>query len=191
MTSKLILTGFMATGKTAVGHLVAGRLGWRFTDTDVEIVARAGKPIAAIFADHGEPYFRALERATVAAVAADARRCPQCRGPLPAVISTGGGVLVDENNCAMLKRAGIVICLTARPEIIAARVGRSPARRPKLIEGGKPLEQRITELMAERAAAYARADVAIDTSDLSPEQVADRVVDAFVARERIRCRPSA
>jgi len=191
MNGKLILTGFMATGKSAVGHLVARRLGWRFTDTDASIAARAGKPIPAIFADHGEPHFRALERETIAALAQDRRRCPQCGKLMPAVISTGGGALVDEENCAMLKRIGVVICLTARPEIIAARVGRSASRRPKLVEGGKPLEHRIRELMTERATAYARADATIDTSDLPPDRVADRVIDAFVAQGRLRCRPSA
>ncbi len=191
MTSKLILTGFMATGKSAIGHLVARQLGWRFVDTDSEIAARAGKPIPAIFADHGEPHFRLLERETVARLAGDKRRCPQCGRLLPAVVSTGGGALVDEQNCMMLKRAGIVICLTARPEVVAARIGRSAARRPKLVEGNKPLEQRIRELMEERAAAYARADVSIDTSDLALERVAECVIDAFVAQEKLRCRASA
>ena len=186
MTTKIILTGFMATGKSAVGHLVAKQLGWRFTDTDLEIVARAGKPIATIFAEHGEPHFRALERETIAMLVDDPRLCPQSGNPLPEVISTGGGALVDEENCAMLKRAGIVMCLTARPEVIAARVGRSVTRRPKLLEGNQPLEQRIRDLMSERAVAYARADVTIDTSDLSPAQVADRIIDALVAREYSR-----
>ena len=191
MTSKLIITGFMATGKTVVGHIIAGRLGWRFIDSDAAIVARAGQPIPAIFAEHGESHFRELERDTIAAIASDERRCPQCGTLLPAVISTGGGVLVDEQNCSMLKRAGIVICLTARPEIVAARVGRSAARRPKLVEGNQPLEQRIRELMRERASAYARADITIDTSDIHADEVAERVMDTFLAQERLRCRPSA
>lgn len=191
MTTKIILTGFMATGKSAVGHLVAKQLGWRFTDTDQEIVARAGKAIATIFAEHGEQHFRALEREVIAMIAGDPRRCPHSGNPLPEVISTGGGALVDEKNCAMLKRAGMVVCLTARPETIAARVGRSAARRPKLLEGNLPLDQRIRDLLAERATAYARADVTIDTSDLSLAQVADRIIDAFVSREKLRCKPSA
>jgi shikimate kinase len=130
MTPKLILTGFMATGKSVVGPLLARRLGWRFIDTDAMIVAREGRPIAAIFSDDGEPRFRALERQVVADLARERRRCPQCRGALPAVIATGGGVMVDEANCAALRRTGVVICLSARPEVIAARVARSRARRP-------------------------------------------------------------
>jgi len=190
MTPKLILTGFMATGKSAVGHAAAARLGWRFIDSDAKIVARAGRPIAAIFSD-GEAKFRALERQVIASIAGERRHCPLCHGDYPAVVSTGGGALVDEANAAALKRCGVVICLTAQPEVIAARVGRSPAKRPKLMEGGKPLLERIRELMGERAAAYARADVAIDTSDISIENVVERVLAEFAARAYKRCVPSA
>ena len=152
MTPKLILTGFMATGKSSVGPLVARRLGWEFVDVDTVIVAQAGKSIAQIFADHGEAHFRRLESEAVAHLTGDSRRCPQCHGPHPGVISTGGGVLLDESNCAALKRAGVIVCLTARPEVVAARVERSKARRPKLTEGGKSTLARIKELMEERAA---------------------------------------
>jgi shikimate kinase len=188
MTPKLILTGFMATGKSAVGPLLARKLAWRFIDSDAAVVARAGKPIPEIFEREGEAAFRGLERDAIAHIAADCRRCAQCKGPRPAVISTGGGVLADEANRAALKRAGVIICLTARPDVIAARVGNSAARRPKLAEGGKPLRERIRELMAERAAAYLRADATVDTSDLTIEQVVERVLDAFVAAREPRWR---
>ncbi len=189
MTPKLILTGFMATGKSSVGPLVARRLGWEFVDLDSVIAARAGKPIAKIFADHGEAHFRRLEREVVAHLTGDRRRCPQCHGPHPGVISTGGGVLLDESNCAALKRAGVIVCLTARPEVVAARVKRSKTGRPKLAEGGKSTLTRIKELMVERVDAYARADVQIDTSDLTVEEVADRVISAFAAHAARRCAP--
>ncbi len=191
MTPKLILTGFMATGKSSVGPIVARRLGWEFVDLDSAIAARAGKPIAQIFADHGEAHFRRLEREVVAHLTGDRRRCPQCHGPHPGVISTGGGVLLDESNCAALKRAGVIVCLTARPEVVAARVKRSKTGRPKLTEGGKSTLTRIKELMVERVDAYARADVQIDTSALTVEEVADRVISAFAARAARRCAPSA
>ncbi len=77
MTPKLILTGFMATGKSSVGPIVARRLGWEFIDSDVMIVARAKKPVAQIFADDGEAQFRKFEREAVALLARDLRRCPQ------------------------------------------------------------------------------------------------------------------
>jgi len=193
MTPKLILTGFMATGKSAAGPIVARRLGWEFADVDTLIVARAGKPIAQIFADHGEAHFRGLERAVIEFLTSDRRLCPNCHGPHPEVISTGGGALVDERNYRALKRAGVIVCLSARPEVIAARVRRSPHKRPKLLEGGKPLETRIAELMEERRAAYARADFTVDTSDLSVAQSAERVLEIFGQRGKSvhRCVPSA
>jgi shikimate kinase len=193
MAPKLILTGFMASGKSAVGRAVAARLGWRLLDSDAELAARAGKPIPAIFADDGEAHFRALEREVIAALAGDPALCPQCGEPRPAVISTGGGALVDERNYLALKGAGVIVCLSARPEIIAARVRRSPHKRPKLLEGGKPLEERIAELMDERRAAYARADFTVDTSDLSVAESAERVLEIFGrgGRSAHRCIASA
>jgi shikimate kinase len=179
MTPKLILTGFMATGKSSVGPIVARRLGWEFVDLDSVIVARAGKPVAQIFSDHGEEHFRKLERDVVAHLTGDTRRCPHCHGPFPEVIATGGGVLVDESNCVALKRVGVIVCLSARPEVIAARVERSKAKRPKLTEGGKSTLARVKELMDERGGAYARADVQVDSSDLTVEQLADHVIAAF------------
>jgi len=189
MTPKLILTGFMATGKSSVGPIVARRLGWEFIDSDVMIVARAKKPVAQIFADDGEAQFRKFEREAVAVLAGDQRRCPQCHGPFPSVISTGGGALVDESNCEALKRAGVIICLTARPEVLAARIDRSKTRRPKLTESGKPTLDRVKELMTERADAYARADAQVDTSDLTSDQVAALVLNAFSAHAARRCLP--
>jgi shikimate kinase len=168
--SKVVLTGFMATGKSAVGRALAARLDRRFVDTDHEIVARAGKPIARIFAEDGEPEFRRLEREVIARLA---------EAPEPAVIATGGGALVDDANYAALSRAGTIVCLAARPEVIARRVAGSNVSRPKLAEGGLPLEQRIVELMQSRQSAYARATIVIDTSDLTIDDTAERVIDAL------------
>jgi shikimate kinase len=184
MAPKLILTGFMASGKSAVARNLSRRLGWRLIDCDARIVERAGKPIAEIFRTQGEAHFRALEREVIAAVAGDLRRCAQCGNPLPAVVATGGGAIVDAGNCANLRRAGVIVCLGARPEIIARRVGRSAKARPMLMQGGKPLPDRIAELMAARGEAYARADIAIDTSDINIDQVALAVLDAFVEHSR-------
>ncbi len=85
----------------------------------------------------------------------------------------------------------MIICLSARPEVIARRVERSRTRRPKLLEGGKPLRERIAELMAQRKEAYARAEVVVDTSDLNVERAADEVLAAFIKHGAKRCAPSA
>jgi shikimate kinase len=168
--SKVVLTGFMASGKSAVGRALAARLGRRFVDSDHEIVLRAGKPIAQIFAQDGEAAFRRLEREVIAALAA---------APEPAVIATGGGALVDDANYAALSRVATVVCLVARPEVIAKRVLASNVARPKLAKSNLPLEERIAQLMGERKAAYARAAITIDTSDLSVGGSAERVLRAL------------
>lgn len=182
MTPKLVVIGFMGTGKSRVGRLAAERLGWRFADSDREIAAAAGKSIAEIFAADGEQRFRIHERAVIAALAAD---------PRPMVIATGGGALASEENFTALRRSGMIVCLAARPEVIAERLKRSSEPRPKLAEGGKPLLERIVELLAERAATYARADATVDTSDLTIDEAADRLVAIFKALREERCGPSA
>jgi shikimate kinase len=179
MPPKLILTGFMATGKTTVARAVAARLGWRLIDSDTRLVARAGMPIPEIFRGHGEAHFRALEREVVAAIVADRERCPQSGMPLPAVIATGGGTLIDPANFAALESVGIIVCLIARPEVIARRIGRHAASRPVLTEGGKRLPDRIAELLEQRRPVYERAAITVDTSDAGIDQVADRVIDVF------------
>lgn len=180
--AKLVVTGFMGTGKSRIGRAAAERLGWRFADSDREIVTQAGKSIAEIFAADGEPRFRAIERTVIAALAAH---------PKSAVIATGGGALADEGNFQVLKRAGVIVCLAARPEVIAARLARSGEARPKLLEGGRPMLERIVELLAERAAFYARADATIDTSDLTIDEAAERLVTAFRALRERQCAPLA
>ncbi len=171
---KVVLTGFMASGKSAVGRALAARLERRFIDSDHEIVARAGKPIARIFAEDGEAAFRALEREVIADLTA---------APEPAVIATGGGALLDDANYTALSRVGTIVCLVARPEVIARRVSASNVARPKLAEGNLPLEQRIAQLMEERKAAYARAEIIVDTSDLPVSAVAERVLRALAEKE--------
>jgi shikimate kinase len=165
----VILTGFMGTGKSAVGKALAERLGYEFVDVDTLIVAEAGMPISQIFATQGEERFRELESRMVERVS--------CRAA--SVIATGGGAIVNPRNLETLKQSGIVIALTARPETILARVG-TGADRP-MLWGGDPLE-RIRLLLAERVRAYARADLTLDTTERSIEQVVDDILSALQGR---------
>ncbi len=166
----LILTGFSGTGKSAVGRQVAHRLGWPFLDTDDEVVRRTGKPIAAIFAQEGEPRFRELERQALRDACAGA----------PKVIATGGGALVDPSNRDLMLRTGVVVCLEARPETIHRRllgqppVGESPEARP-LLAGPDALE-RIRSLKAQRQPLYALAHWTVATDHLTLEEVAEEVL---------------
>jgi shikimate kinase len=191
MMPKLVMTGFMATGKSVVSRALAARLAWPLVDCDQEIVARAGKPISEIFRADGEAHFRSLERDLIFDIASDPRRCPQCGAARPVVVALGGGAIVDQQNYEMLRRISIIVCLTARPEVIARRVGRGAKSRPMLTDSDKPLKERIAELLAARNSAYSRAAITVDTSDTTVDQVADAVISAFSALVRVRCRPSA
>jgi shikimate kinase len=162
----IILTGFMGTGKSTVGKRLAKRLGWAFVDVDREIEERAGMPIARIFSERGEPVFRRLERRAISRVAKGTEQ----------VIATGGGAFMNPESRAKLRAAGPVICLTAKPQVILARVGKRAETRPLLGGPTSPLA-RIRTLLARRAAAYAEADLTVDTSTLSIDEVVERIWD--------------
>ena len=121
-------------------------------------------PIARIFAERGEAVFRRLERRCI-------NRLIHGRSQ---VIATGGGAFVDAQSRAKLRATGPVICLTAQPRTILARVGRRIAARPLLQGRADPLS-RIRTLLHQRASAYAQADVTINTSALSIDEVVERV----------------
>jgi len=188
MAPRLILIGFMATGKSATGRALAARLGWQLIDLDRLIADRTGKPIAAIFAEVGEARFREIEHEVISELAQRDLRCPLCGQPRPMIISPGGGALIDQRNQTALSGMGLIICLTARVDVIAARVRRAREPRPKLMEGGLPLEQRIRQLMEERREIYARADITIDTSERTIEQVVDTILAAITNtwREKVK-----
>jgi shikimate kinase len=179
MAPKLILTGFMATGKSTVARLLARRLQWRLIDCDAEISARAGKPIHQIFRDGGEAHFRAMERSMIGEITSDPRRCAQCGQRRPVVIATGGGAIVDPQNYTALSECGVIICLCARPEVIARRIASGAKARPMLAPGGTQVKQRIAELMEKRREAYARATFTIDTSERTVEQVVEAILNTL------------
>ena len=166
----IILTGFMATGKSSVGRRLADRLGYDFLDLDTLIAAEAGMPIAQVFATQGEAAFRAME----------ARMVERVAGRKGCIVATGGGTIVDQRNLEALKRSGVVIALTANPEIIQSRIGGGEDR-PMLRGGG--MRERVRRLLDERAAAYARADLTVDTSDRTVDEVVDHLV-RVLARHR-------
>src|SRR4051812_46412141 len=142
----IALIGFMGTGKSSVGQLVAGQLHFTFLDTDHVIETRAGKTISEIFAQEGEPLFRELERKIVAELTTRKKT----------VISSGGGLPTNPDNLASLKSHSLVVCLWASPEKIWERV-RSQTHRP-LLSHPDPLAK-IRSLLAEREPFYRQADV--------------------------------
>ena len=160
----VVLTGFMGTGKTTVGRLLAAELGFELVDTDALIEERHG-PIAEIFASRGEAAFRSIEREIAGELA----------GRTGLVIATGGRMLLDPANAAVLGAQGRVFCLVAAPEEVYARVSadRTPVERP-LLAVPDP-RRRIEELMAERAAGYGQFRQ-IPTDGRTPADVAAAIL---------------
>jgi shikimate kinase len=161
----LVLAGFMGTGKTTVGALVAEWLGWSFVDTDALVEEEAGMPVREIFAREGEGAFRALEQ--TACNAASARR--------RTVISVGGGALMNQENRRALEANGVIVLLTCERDRLIERLEGSARRgeRPML---GDDLGERIDALTASRARVYASIPLKVDTTHLAPEEVAARVI---------------
>ena len=146
-TEIVFLWGAPGVGKTTVGRRLARALRRPFIDTDALIVERAGMSIAAIFEQMGEPGFRALESAALAAAAAEPG----------AVVSLGGGAVLAEHNRELIARHGRSIHLRASIATIERRLRRQRVERP-LLAGGKPL----STLVAERLPLYESADHCVD-----------------------------
>lgn len=169
----IAITGFMGTGKTTVGQLLADRLGLSFVDTDALIEDASGRSIASIFAADGEERFRDLE----------SRALHDALCPPRAVVSTGGGMLLREANVFALRSAGPIVCLTAAPETVLKRVATDTSR--PLLQVEDPLA-RVQGLLSARESCYAQADIHISTDDRSPEEIVDAIIQALKADARGR-----
>ncbi|SRR6266536_2605899 len=162
----LALAGMMGSGKSTVAAILGRLLGRRVVSTDAELVRRAGKPIAAVFAEDGEAAFRTLEREVVASVA----------GPL--VVDLGGGAFCDAEAAARLIATARVVFL----DVSAAEAARRIAGDPGI--GERPLADRWAALHARRRPLYLRAHHTVEVDGLAPEAVARRIVDLVGARRR-------
>lgn len=160
MPDSIILTGPMGSGKTSVGRLLARRLGYQFQDLDALIVEQAGKSINQIFAEEGEAAFRDRETALLSTLA----------GQHGIVLSTGGGVVIREGNRSLLHAAGLVVNLVAAVDELGRRLASADDR--PLLQGDEAIEKRIERIMAEREPFYADADIRIDTTGKTLEDVA-------------------
>ncbi len=161
----IILTGFMATGKSSVGRRLAEVLNYKFLDTDKLIEEKTGKSIAQIFKEKGEACFRQLEGDVL----------EELGGAERVVIATGGGMITGKANYHRLQKLGPIICLQASPEVILERAGKKKDQRP-LLKVPDPLEQ-IIALLGARDYAYARADFNIDTSFKDQEEVVRDILE--------------
>ena len=159
----IILTGFMGSGKTTVGKLLARHLHYLFVDTDHLVEERAGMSVKQIFETQGEAAFRRLETEIAGELGAGEGM----------VIATGGGLMLNPTNVRALEATGSVFCLAARPEEILQRVSRAQGARP-LLDTPDPLT-RIVELIRDREKGYARFPQ-IGTSGKSPREVMEDIL---------------
>ena len=162
--NNLFLIGFMGAGKSSVSAGLGRILGREVVEMDERIAAQEGMSIPELFAQKGEPYFRACETALLKSFAQGA----------PRIISCGGGVPLREENVAAMRESGTVVLLTASPEVILERVKDSEER--PLLQGHKDVPY-IAALMEQRRPRYeAAADITVDTSQMNIEEVCRQVL---------------
>ena len=159
----IVLTGFMGTGKTAVGRRLADELRAVFIDVDEMIEKRAGRSVREIFASEGEQAFRLLETEAIEEAASRDR----------AVISTGGGAILSSHNREILKRGGILVCLSAKTSTLLERLKDDMAR--PLLAGGD-VQDRIDRLMKERQSLYDLCPVQVVTDDKTIADVTREII---------------
>lgn len=166
MMKNIILTGFMGTGKTAVGKELSRLLNMRLVDVDSEIEQNRKMKISDIFKNFGEPYFRDVETEMI-------RKLARTKNT---VISTGGGAVLRAENMEVLRETGVIFCLCADPETIISRT-RDSNDRP-LLNVEDPLAK-INELLTARMPFYEKAGIVIDTNGKTPLEVAEEIADIF------------
>jgi len=165
MKTNIALIGFMGVGKTAVGKVLAEKLGRKFVELDSLIEQKAGKSIPDIFQQDGEVAFRELEIEVTEEVAKDKNL----------VIACGGGLVLNKINIERLRKSARMVYLTASPGVILKRVANEEGQRPLLKAASKALN--IRELLGFRKPFYERAvDIKIDTSKLDINAVSEQII---------------
>lgn len=172
MTKNIVLIGFMGTGKTSTGQLLAARLGKTFLDMDQQIEAETQMPIPEIFHRYGEEHFRDLET----------NLAQRLSKPQNIVIATGGGTVKRAQNLQALRAGGVIVALHANAEAILRRTQKVGERPVLDREGADDRMGAILALMKERAGLYANADFQVDTSALEPSDVVEEIL-MFLRRE--------
>lgn len=162
----IVLIGFMGTGKTSVGKIIAKKLGFKFVDVDELIERTTGMEISEIFSKFGEPRFRDIETEMIKLIT-------QKTGQ---VIATGGGVVLRDENMELLKENGVIFCLEAPENVIFERVKHTKNR--PLLQVENP-EEKIKELLQMRMPLYKKADFCICTEGLTPEEVAEKIIKEY------------
>ncbi len=161
--NNIFITGFMGTGKSTIARALSKKTKKKWIDMDYMIEEREGEPIVDIFNMQGETYFRKLEREVLSEIIRQENL----------IIATGGGALLDEKNYQLVKKNNIIILLKATPEVIFHRLQKEDNR--PLLSGQNKLD-RIANLMSQREDKYSRFKHHIDTSNLTVEQVVEKII---------------
>jgi shikimate kinase len=164
--ARIVLVGFMGSGKSAIGKRLARRIGYRFEDMDARIEARERRTIAAIFRERGEAAFRALEEQEARALS----------GLTRVVVATGGGAFARAATRALLQQGALTVWLKCSFEAAQRRIPQDGSRP---LAGNRDI---MRALLAEREPFYRQADVAVDTSRRTPREVVERIVELLEGR---------
>lgn len=166
MDTNLYLVGFMGTGKSTVGRLVARQIGFEFVDSDHEIERLQGKPVSQIFAEQGEAAFRAMEREFIDS-GHPVKKC---------IVSCGGGLIVPPGMLELLRSRGVIICMHAPIDTILQRTMHATHRPLLAVENP---EQRLRELYAQREALYRRSGTMVLTDKRPLREIAAHVLRVY------------
>jgi len=174
----IALVGLMGAGKSSIGRRLAQILELPFRDADEEVERAAGRSVSEIFADLGEPAFRAGERRVIA----------RLMGEPPHVLATGGGAFMNAETRAVLARHAISVWLKADVEVLARRVARKNDR--PLLRTSDPV-QTLRDLAAVRYPIYAQADITVDSVDTAHSTTVNAIIQALRARLAAEQAPSS
>ncbi len=162
----IVLVGMMGAGKTTVGRRLARRLGLDFIDADAEIEAAAGRTVAEIFAEDGEPFFRAGEERVIARLLKSG----------PRVLATGGGAWMSPATRKAVSERGVSVWLRAGLDVLMERVSRRPGRPLLATEDPRAV---MKELMEQRHPLYARADITVESRDAPHQAIVNDIIHAL------------
>ena len=166
------LAGFMGTGKSTIGKELAKLLGRKFIDVDDAMEKRFGMTVNEIFASHGEEFFRVEEKKLALELAESHNR----------VVATGGGTILDPDVREAFHNTGLMICLFTTKDELVKRLERT-SKRPLL--KGSSVQERVEELMRQREEIYAKISIRVNTTNLTPQEAARKIVDLLRTRQRI------